>query len=135
MATASASAASCGDGDRRQAQQQLHHLLHLRLLGAAVSDDRALDLRRRVLEHRQAGFDRGEHCHAARMSELQRAADVDGVKEILDRDRLGPALLAGARRAGCESDAACRETRRPPGELMAPHATMRCRDPSVSTHP
>ena len=75
----------------RQAEQQLDHLLHLVLLGAAVADDRALDLRRRVLDDRAARLDGGEHRDAARMPELQRAADVDGVKEVLDRHAVGPA--------------------------------------------
>ena len=53
IATASASAASCGDGTRVEAEQQLDHLLHLRLLGAAVADDGALDFGRRVFDDRQ----------------------------------------------------------------------------------
>ena len=59
---------------RGQPEQQLDHLLHLRLVGAAVADDRALDLGRRVLEDRHAGLDRRQHRDAARVPELQRAA-------------------------------------------------------------
>ena len=91
-----------GDGERvggvvrrrrlRQAEKQLHHLLHLVLLGAAVADDRALDLGRRVLDDRKPGFDRRQHRHAARVSELQRAAGVRGVKQVLDGHAVGPAL-------------------------------------------
>ena len=65
---------------RRSPSSSLHHLLHLRLFGAAVADDGPLDLGRRVLEHRQAGFDRRQHRDAARVPELQRAADVDRVR-------------------------------------------------------
>ena len=89
MATASASAASCGDGRFGQAEQQLDHLLHLVLLGAAVADDRPLDLGGRVLHDLAPGLDRGEHRHAARVPELQRAAGVDGVKQVLDGDAVG----------------------------------------------
>ena len=103
MATASASAASCGDGSVGQAEQQLHHLLHLLLLGAAVADDRPLDLRRRVFDDRQPGLDGGQHRHAARVTELQRAAHVDGVKQVLDRDAVGPALGEQRRQPACES--------------------------------
>ena len=51
-----------------QTENQLHHLLHLVLLGAAVADDRPLDLRGRVLDDRQPGLDRREHRDAARVS-------------------------------------------------------------------
>ena len=92
MATASASAASCGDGSGGQAEQQLDHLLHLLLLGAPVADDRPLDLGRRVLDDRQPGLDGREHRDAARVAELQRAAHVGGVKQVLDGDAVRPAL-------------------------------------------
>ena len=68
------------------------------------------------------------------MTQLQRAARVGGVKEVFDRDAVGPALreergqpgvnlqqLFGKRRAG--------------RMLMAPLMMMRWRDPSVSTQP
>ena len=54
IATASASAASCGLGHAIEPEQQLHHLLDLRLLGAPVADDRALDLGGRVFDDRHA---------------------------------------------------------------------------------
>ena len=65
---------------------QLHHLPHLVLLGASVTDDRALDFGRRVLDHLTTGFNRGKHRHATRVTELQCAADVRRVKEIFDGD-------------------------------------------------
>ena len=42
--------------------------------------------------HLAAGFDGGEHRDAARVTELERAAGVDGVKQVLDRDALRLAL-------------------------------------------
>jgi hypothetical protein len=67
-----------------QAEEQLDHVLDLRLLRAPVADDRALDLRGRVLEDGQARLDGREHRHATGVSELQRAADVDRVEQVLD---------------------------------------------------
>ena len=93
IATASASAASCGDGRRLEPQQQLHHLLHLRLLGAAVADDRELDLGRRVFDDRQPGLNGREHGDAARVPQHERASHVAGMKQILDDDAVRPAGL------------------------------------------
>ena len=120
---------------RGQSEQQLHHLLHLVLLGAAVTDHGALDLGGRVFDDRHAGLHRGQHRHAARMTKLQRAADVHGVEQILDRDAVGPALGRAAPPAGDGWSRACRETTRAPACAMAPHMTSRWRDPSVSTQP
>jgi hypothetical protein len=96
MATASASARRAARR-RVEPEQQLHHLLHLLLLGAAVADDRALDLGRRVLDDGQPGLHGGQHRHAARVPELERAAHVAGVKEVLDGHAVGPALGQQAR--------------------------------------
>ena len=73
-------------------EQQLDHLLHLRLLGPAVADDRALDLGGRVFDDRHAGLDRRQHGDAARVPELQRAAHVGGVEQVLDGDAVGLAV-------------------------------------------
>ena len=122
MATASASAASCGDGTAVEPEQQLDHLLHLLLLGAAVADDRALDLGRRVLDDRHARLDRREHRDAARVTELQRAAHVDR-----RRNRFSIATQSGRHsreergEPAVNRAAACRETTRAPGVLIAPH--------------
>lgn len=75
-----------------EAEQQLDHLLHLVLVRAAIADDRPLDLRRRVLDHWNAGLHGGEHRHAARMSELQGGSGVDRVEDVLDRDAVRPVL-------------------------------------------
>src|SRR6185503_12680295 len=53
----------------------------------AVTGHRALHFRRRVLEHRYARLDCGEHGDAARVPELQRAADVDREEQVFDRHR------------------------------------------------
>ena len=73
-----------------EAEQQLHHRLHLPFFRAAVSDDRLLHFGGRVFDDRHAGFDGSEHRDAARVPQLQRASRVDGVKQILDGDDIGP---------------------------------------------
>ena len=88
-----------GDGERircverrrrlLQPEQQLDHLLHLVFLGAAVADDGAFHLRRRVFDDGAPGFDGSENGHAARMAKLQRAADVPRVKQRLDGHAVG----------------------------------------------
>ena len=98
---------------RVEAEQQLDHLLHLVLLRAAEADDRALDLGRRVLGDRQPRLRRRQQRDAARVPELQRAAHVARVEDVLDRDavravrgeqRREPGVdvlqLVGKRRAG-----------------------------------
>jgi len=47
------------NGERRQLQQHLDHLLHLVLIGPSIAHHRALDLSRRVLDKAYAGLDRG----------------------------------------------------------------------------
>ena len=135
MATASASAASCGDGTARQAEQQLHHLLHLVLLGAAVADDRALDFRRRVLDDRQAGLDRREHRDAARVPELQRAADVAAWNRFSMATQSGAALGEERREPLVNPQQLFGKRGASAVTLMAPLKTMRWREPSVSTQP
>src|SRR5688500_18148021 len=56
------------------------------LLGTAIPDDGALHFGGCVLDDRAARFDCGENGHAARMSQLQRAACVDGVEQRFDSD-------------------------------------------------
>src|SRR3954471_3720028 len=73
-------------GSRLQPEQQRDHLLHLVLLSSPVADDRALHLGRRVFDNVAAGFNRGEHRDAARVSQLQRTAGVLRVKQVLDGD-------------------------------------------------
>ena len=73
-----------------EAEQQLHHLLHLLLLGAAVADDRALDRPpARTTTTGRPASDGREQRDAARLTELQRAAHVAGVKDVFDGDAIG----------------------------------------------
>jgi hypothetical protein len=89
-----------GHGHDRKAKNQLHHVLHLLLVGAAVSDHRPLDLGGRVLRDRHPGFHRGKHRHSTSMPELEGAARVHGVKDLFDGDRVGPELEQKGRKAG-----------------------------------
>src|SRR6187401_727322 len=84
-------------GNLRHPEQQLHHLLHLRLLRAAIPDDGPFDLRRGVLHELAAGFNGGKHRHAAGVTQLEGTAHVVGVKQVLHRDAFG---TAGAQQLG-----------------------------------
>ncbi len=86
----------------REAEHQLHHLLHLVLFRAPIADDRALDFSRRVLDDGHAGFDGGEHGHAARVAELQRAPGVSGEENAFDGDVVGAAFTDERRQAGVD---------------------------------
>ena len=113
MATASASAASCGVGACRRPSSSLIICCTCVLLGAAVADDRPLHLCGRVLDHLAPGFDGREHRHAARVTELERAARVDGVKEIFDRDAVGLAGRKQRRELAMDAGEAMRKRHRP----------------------
>ena len=77
-------------GRLAEAEQQLHHRLHLPFLCAAVTDDRLLHLGGRVFDDRHAGFDGRQHRDAARVPQLQRASRIGRMKQILDRHDIGP---------------------------------------------
>ena len=70
------------------------------LLGPPVADNRALDRGRRVSGDWQAGLGGGQERDAARFAELQRAARVAGVEDVLDRDAVGAVLGEERRQAG-----------------------------------
>ena len=98
IATASASAASCGAGGASRPSSSFTICrtccfsarpkpTTARLISAGVySTDRHARLRR------------GEQRHAARVPELQRAAHVLRVEDVLDRDAVGAVLARAARR-------------------------------------
>ena len=104
-----------GDVVRRrhgvETEQQLHHRLHLLLLGAAVADHRALDLRRAVLDDRNRRLRRGEQRDAARVPQLQRAAHVLGEEDVLDRDALGAVPFEQLLQAGVNREQPFRKCR------------------------
>jgi hypothetical protein len=100
-----------GRGHGRQAEQQLHHLLHLRFFGASVPHDGAFDLGRAVLDDREAGLRRSQDSDAARVTELQGAAGIDGVEDAFNGDRVRTALDQSPP-AGDEFRTADRETTR-----------------------
>jgi len=97
--------------DSLEAEQQLHHLLDLRFLRSTVPDHGALDLCGRVLVDAQSCFGGGEQRHAARMSELQRAANVSRVKDVLDRHAVRPAFREQRHEAGVNVLQSFRESR------------------------
>ena len=107
-----------------QTEEQLHHHLHLRLLGAAVADDGALHFGGRVFHHFAPGLDRGEHGHAAGVPQLQGAAGVDRVKEVFDGDAVGA-------RGGQEA----RELAVDPGQPLGQRVTGRRRDGAAGNEP
>ncbi len=65
-----------GTWDLFQAQQDAYHLLHLRLVGSSISNDRLFDRLRFVFEHREVCFGGGQQHHAARLPHSQRRRDV-----------------------------------------------------------
>src|SRR5262245_49047310 len=73
-----------------ETEQHFDHVLHLTLVGAAVSDHRAFHFRRCVFDNVAPGFDGSEHRHTTGMPQLQRAASIHTVKEVLHRDTLRP---------------------------------------------
>jgi hypothetical protein len=75
-----------------ESEQQLDHLLNLTLVRATVPNDGTFDLCRRVFQHFAAGLDRRKNGDTSRVSELQRAARVARVEQILD-DHAGGAAL------------------------------------------
>ena len=121
--------------DGGQTEKQLDHLLDLRLLRAPVSDNRPLDLGRRVLDDRKPGLRGREHRHAARVAELQRAAHVRRIEDVLDGDRIRAAFGQQLHQAAMNLEQFVGERSGDRGASTAPQVTMRWRDPSVSTQP
>ena len=81
-----------------EAEDRLHHPLHLLLVGVAVAAHRLLDAGRRVLDALNAGGRRGDEHGAPRLPDGERDAGVgaderllqgDGIRGVL-RDQLLP---------------------------------------------
>ena len=111
MATASASATSCGEGTASRPRRSFDHRLHLLLLGAAVADHRALDLRRAVLDDRNRRLRRGEQRDAAGVPQLQRAAHVLREEDVLDRHALRAVTLEQRLQTGVNREEPFRKCR------------------------
>src|SRR5690606_15302356 len=69
-----------------QPENHSDHTLHLRLFRAAATDDRLLDMPRRVFEYRQLGMKGGAERGRARLAQFQRAARVAMHEDAFDRD-------------------------------------------------
>ena len=96
---------------RRQAEQQLHHLLDLVLLGPAVTDDRALDLGRRVLDDRHARLRRPPASpRRARDRASARCGRWSHRRDSRSRHSRGGTPRAAPRARVWMAQAACRET-------------------------
>ena len=74
------------------AEEGLHHALHLLLVGAAVAGDRLLDLVRRVLDHLGPGGDTLDHGEACGLRHRNGRASVDLEQHTLDRHHRRPVL-------------------------------------------
>ena len=75
-----------------EAEDQLHHPLHLPLLGASVAADRLLDARRRVLSALDSGGGGRDEHGAARLPDGERDAGVGTHVGLLERDGVGLVL-------------------------------------------
>ena len=73
-------------------QQGQHHQLHLLLLRPTLSDDRQLDLARRIFEDRRVRAERRAKGRASGLTELERAVGVAVHEHALDRDFGRPVL-------------------------------------------
>ncbi len=93
MPTASASAAWSGVGGDVEAEDRLHHALHLGLLGPAVAAHGLLDPRRRVLSALDSGQGGCDEDGPSRLADGERGAGVDADEGFLERDGIGRRLI------------------------------------------
>ncbi len=113
---------------RDQAEQSLNHEHDLRLLRAPVAGDRGLHLCRGVLRRIEARSAAGREGDAARVPEHERAADVSGTEDRLERralrgelgDRSGELALHVHETLALASRHARGSSRRQPGEASIP---------------
>ena len=71
-------------GNLDQVQQARHHVLNLRLLRAAVSNDRRLNRERCILSYVKAGRRSCQHGNAAHLSEFERRFRIDCVENFFN---------------------------------------------------
>ncbi len=135
IATASASAAWLGVGTSSSAEDRLHHLPHLLLVGAAVAADRLLDPSRRVLSARDADGRRGDEHGSPRLPDGECDAGVCADVRLFQRDRIrgvqGDQLLDARedREQACFRPLLC--GRSPPPVARGPEAPAAFVDDSV----
>ena len=72
-----------------EAEDRLHHPLHLGLLGAPVAAHGLLDAGRRVLSALDSGERGRDEDGASRLPDRERGAGVDADEGLLDRDGIG----------------------------------------------
>ena len=74
----------------REVEQHAHHVLHLPLVGAALTDHGLLDFARRVLRHRQSLRHGGADGGTARLAEFQCGVGVAVHEDVFDGQLLRP---------------------------------------------
>ena len=89
IASASASDASSGPVDRREAEHDLHHRAHALLAGAPGAGDGALDDVVRVARDGDAGLGEHDERRAAPLADADGGAHVAPVEDLLDRRLVG----------------------------------------------
>ena len=104
-----------------QPQQPLHHLHHLRLLGAAVAGHRDLDLLGRVLARAKPRARTRRERDAARVPEHERGARIPRAEHRLERRDLGPERRDRARELALQM-------RQPLAERLTPRADRSAAD-------
>jgi hypothetical protein len=73
-------------------KQPGHHVLHLLLFGASVTDDRRLDGQRRIFGDFQPGGRGSQHGNSTDLTQLERRLHVESVENIFNRDFIGVVL-------------------------------------------
>src|SRR5580698_1318683 len=71
-------------GGSRQTKKPGHHVLHLRLFSAAITNYRRLYGEGGVFGDFKSGGSSGQHGYTSHLAELQRRLDVKGVKNIFN---------------------------------------------------
>ena len=98
-----------GSGRGGEAEPHLHHLLHLRLVGAAPSGDGVLDLVRCVLHDLAAERRRLGKRQPAGLTDAHRRAHVDLKEDLLDDNDVGAELAQQGNDLGLQRGEALRK--------------------------